>query len=282
MLPAANSIPFYEGFENYSTLDNLDLWSVYDQGENRPFSIYSGTGYSGTKCVKLTNFSETSTTSDELISSKIDLSSLTTSDVVTLSFRYSYKKKTTANSESLKIIASNNCGDTWTTRKTISGTTLGSLTASSAWTPTTISDWTTVHCTSISSIYYNSDFRFKFKFDGSGGNNLYIDDINIYGGAPSDNIVLSVNSINNTILSELEVYPNPSEGELNVHFSIPTDENVSFQIQDVTGKINQSFLVKAKTGSNLVMLDTSTLSSGIYFVNMQLNNTQKTIQFVVK
>ncbi len=282
VLPVANSIPFYESFENYTTLDNLDLWSVYDQGENRPFSLYSGTGYSGSKCVKLDNFNENSTTTDELISSKIDLSSLSASDIVTLSFRYAYKKKASSNSESLKIIASNNCGSSWTTRKTISGSTLGTLTTSSTWTPSTTSDWTTVHCTSISSIYFNSDFRFKFKFDGSGGNNLYIDDINIYSGAPSDNIVLSVNDINSTLLSELEVYPNPSEGELNVHFSIPSDENVSFQIQDVTGKITQSQVVKAKTGSNLVMLDTSNLSSGIYFVNMQLNNTQKTIQFVVK
>ena len=282
VLPAANSIPFFEGFESYTSLNSLDLWSVYDQGANRPFSIYSGTGYSGTKCVKLNNFSETSTTSDELISSKIDLSSLSTSDIVTLSFRYSYKKKTSTNSESLKIIASNNCGSTWTTRKTISGTTLGTLTSTSAWIPTTISDWTTVHCTTISSIYFNSNFRFKLKFDGSGGNNLYVDDINIYSGAPSDNIVLSVNSINNTLLSELEVYPNPSEGELNVHFSIPSDENVSLQIQDVTGKLIQAQVVKAKTGSNLVLLDTSTLTSGVYFVNIQLNNIQKTIQFVVK
>jgi len=283
VLPVASAIPFYDGFESYSNLDNLDLWSVYDQGANRPYTLYSGTGYSGSKCIKLNNYSETSSGSiDEFISSKIDLSSLNSTDNVTLSFRFSYKKKNSTNSESLKIMASNNCGSTWTTRKTISGTTLGTLTSSSAWTPTTISDWTTVHVTSISSIYFNSDFRFKFNFTGNGGNNLYIDDINIYQGDPSDVIVLSGVSENSSILSELEVFPNPTEGELNVHFSIPSDENVSFQIQDITGKITHTQTVKAITGSNLVLLDTSILSSGIYFINLRMNSEQKTIQFVVK
>ena len=283
VLPSATAIPFYEGFESYTTLNNLDLWSVYDQGVNRPFSIYSGTGYSGSNCVKLNNFSETSTGSiDELISAKIDLSFLTASDVVTLSFRYSYKKRLSANSESLRIMASNNCGDTWTTRKTISGTTLGSLSSPTAWTPSTISDWSTVHVTTISSIYYSSDFRFKFNFTGSGGNNLFIDDINIYSGAPSDVIVLAGVSENSSNLSEVEVYPNPTDNELNVHFSIPSDENILLQIQDVSGKIAQTQILKAKMGSNLVMLDTSMLSSGIYFVNLKMNSVQKTIQFVVK
>lgn len=281
VLPAASSLPFYEGFEGYSTLTGVELWSIYDQNPTRPFSLYTGTGSSGSKCVKLNNFSETSTTSDELISSKIDMSSMTPSDIVTLSFRYSYKKKVSTNSESLKILASGDCGNNWFVRKTISGTTLGSLASTSAWTPITVSDWTTVHVTTISSSYFTPDFRFKFKFDGSGGNNIYIDDINLYAGAPSDAIVLSIPE-NNSTINELEVYPNPSEGEINVHFSIPTDENVSIQIQDVTGKIAQKNFIKAKTGSNLVMLDTSKLSSGVYFINMQFENTQKTIQFVVK
>lgn len=282
VLPAGVTLPYYEGFESYSTLAGSGNWYIYDANGNRPFSLITGVGYSGQKCVKLSNFNETVATTDELSSTSIDLSSVVSPDIVTLSFRYSYKKKTSANSESLKILATGDCGTTWVTRKTISGSTLSSLTASSAWTPFTTADWTTVHVTSITSAYFTPDFRFKFKFDASGGNNLYLDDINIYSGAPSDVLVISGVSEVSSLIEELEVYPNPADGEVNVHFSIPANENVSVQIQDVTGKIAQSHVIKANAGSNLVMMDTENLSSGLYFLNIQMGTSQKTVQFVVK
>ena len=83
-------------------------------------------------------------------------------------------------------------------------------------------------------------------------------------------------------LTEVEVYPNPTEGELNVHFSVPANEAVEIQIQDVTGKIVNDQFVKAVAGSNLVLLDATTLSSGIYFLKIQAGNAIKTSQFVVK
>lgn len=282
VLSPGTGLPFYEGFENYTSLASSNKWFIYDANNDRPFSLYTGTGYSGQKCVKLNNYAETaSTTYDELISSTIDLSSVVSPDVVTLSFRYSYKKKSTSNSEALKISASYDCGANWVVRKTISGTTLSSLATSAQWTPTTTADWTTVHVTTISSMYFTPDFRFKFRFDGSGGNNIYIDDINIYSGAPSDALVLDLNE-NTSLINELEVYPNPADEEVNVHFSIPSDEDVQLKIQDITGKIAQSQLIKAKTGSNLVMMDTDSLSSGLYFMTIQMGTSQHVVQFVVK
>jgi PKD repeat protein len=283
VLPAPSSLPFYEGFESYSTLNGTD-WSIYDAAGNRRFSLYNGTGSTGSKCVKLSNFNETVATVDELMSASVDLSAVIAPETVTLSFRYAYRKKVTTNSESLKIMASTDCGTTWTTRKTLSGIGLSSLTATSAWTPTTTSDWTTVHVTTITTSYFTSNFRYKFQFNGSGGNNIYLDDINLYKGAPSDVLVTEFAGIaeETSNLTEVEVYPNPTEGELNVHFSVPANEAVEIQIQDITGKIAQNNFIKAKTGSNLVLLDTSKLSSGVYFIKMQFANTQKTIQFVVK
>lgn len=282
VLPTGTGLPFYEGFENYTSLASSNKWFIYDANANRPFSLVSNVGYSGQKCVKLNNYAETVDTYDELISSTIDLSSLASTDIATLSFRYSYKKKSTSNSESLKIIATNDCGENWVTRKTISGTTLSSLASSAQWTPATTADWTTVHVTTISSLYFTPDFRFKFRFDGSGGNNIYIDDINIYSGAPSDIIITAGVSENTSLIHELEVYPNPTDEELNIHFTIPSDQDVNIFIQDVAGKITQSQLVKAKIGSNLVMMNTENLSSGLYFMNIQMGTSQKTVQFVVK
>jgi hypothetical protein len=53
-------------------------------------------------------------------------------------------------------------------------------------------------------------------------------------------------------------------------------------VQDVAGKITQTATINATEGSNLVMMNTANLASGMYFLNVQIGDSQKTIQFVVK
>ena len=282
VVPSSNIIPYYENFQSYTKLFDKNSWSRYDQGGNRAFEIFEGAGFSDNKCIKLSNFDETTkSTIDELGSQVFDLSTIANSKTVTLSFKYSYRKKIATDSESLKISATADCGSTWQVRKTITSSNLSDQISSSPWQPVNTSDWTTVHVTNILSQYYKSDFRFKFQFTASGGNNLYLDDINLYEGVPSDTIVLGINQAPEG-LNNLAIYPNPSEDELNVHFSIPSNNDVLIKIQDIVGKTEQSQTIKAIEGSNLVLLDTQSLSSGIYFLNIQIGNSSKTVQFIVK
>ncbi len=276
VLPAASTFPFFESFENYSSLTSTNSWSVNDLNGINPFTLYSGTGYSSQKCVKLSNFDETTVTVDELVSPNIDLSSLTDQDTIVLSFRYSYKRKIASNNESLKILASADCGDSWVIKSTYLGSGLVGSANTIPWTPSVNSDWTTVHDPSISKSFYTSNFRFKFQFNGNAGNNIYIDDINLL---KQESLGLSKNESN---FEALEIYPNPSAGELNVHFSTPKDENAVIKIQDILGKVAQSQLIKAIEGSNLVLLNTENLASGMYFLNIQMGTSQKIMQFVVK
>ena len=276
VLPAASTFPFFESFENYSSLTSTNSWSVNDLNGINPFTLYSGTGYSSQKCVKLSNFDETTVTVDELVSPNIDLSSLTDQDTIVLSFRYSYKRKIASNNESLKILASADCGDSWVIKSTYLGSGLVGSANTIPWTPSVNSDWTTVHDPSISKSFYTSNFRFKFQFNGNGGNNIYIDDINLL---KQESLGLSKNESN---FEALEIYPNPSAGELNVHFSTPKDENAVIKIQDILGKVAQSQSIKAIEGSNLVLLNTENLASGMYFLNIQMGTSQKIMQFVVK
>ncbi len=282
VLPTSHSFPYYESFMYYNKLDDINKWGQYDQGGNRPFEIFTGAGFSDDKCVKLANFDETLvSTVDELNSEIIDLSVVPTSSPLTLTFKYAYRKKIDTNNESLKIAISTDCGTTWLVRNTISGNILTTLTSSSSWTPQSTSDWTTVHVTQITSQYYKSNFRFKFQFTGSGGNNLYLDDINIYNGTPSSSIVLGINE-NPLDVSNFELFPNPTEGELNVHFSIPTDKEVVLDIQDLTGKIIKTEKINGILGSNLVVLNTHDLVQGVYLLKTQIGSIQKISQFIVK
>lgn len=279
VLPAGASIPFLEGFENYSTLDNLTQWQVFNFNNNNKFTLEPTFGQNSTKCVKLVNYGQVAGSVDELHASAVDLSSINTTTGVTMSFRYAYRKRSSDNLEYLKVFISKDCGENWVQRKTLSGNSLGSVVVGTSWTPTP-TDWVTVHMTNVTSDYWVDNFRYKFRFEGDYGNNIYLDNINIYSGSPSDDIVLGVAEAGQ--IEELALYPNPTEGELNVRFSVGASQTALLQVQDVSGKIVKTSMVNALEGSNLVVIGTEELATGSYFLNIQVGGAQKTLQFVVK
>ena len=281
VLPTSSTIPYWEGFEGYSSLNNLVNWEILNQENNNAFTIENTTGYSGSQCAKLVNFGQAPSNVDELISSPMDLSVIPQTGAVTLSFRYSYRKKTSADYEYLKVFITGDCGDTWVQRKTLGGNQLSTLTATSSWKPTSQADWVTVHVTNVTSNYFSQNFKFKFRFEGEGGNNFYLDDINLYAGAPSNEIVLGINELNESI-NDLSLYPNPTDGELNVSFSASKNKDIQFQVLDITGKIIQNNVVNAVQGSNLVLLDTQIFAAGSYFLKIMSDDHFKTLPFVIK
>jgi len=280
ILPEASTIPYWEGFEGYTTLDNLTNWEVYNPNNNNAYSIENTTSHSGTQCVKLVNFGQVPSNIDELISAPIDLSIVPSNGSVTLSFRYAYRKKVSADYEFLKVFISSDCGTDWAQRKTIGGSQLSNQVSSTTWKPVQQSDWTTVHMINVTSNYFTENFRMKFRFEGEGGNNFYLDDINLYSGAPSDNLVIGMDEMTN--LNSMELFPNPTEDELNLRFTLNNKEDLNFIITDLSGKVSQEHSFKANEGSNLVMFDTNSLSAGMYFLKIASGTSSKTMQFVVK
>ena len=151
----------------------------------------------------------------------------------------------------------------------------------STWTPSEQWDWTTVHMSNVTSAYWTDKFRVKFEFESDGGNNFYLDDINIYSGPPSDQIVVGLNEADFK-LEAVSVYPNPTDNELNVRFTIPNSATTDIYVQDVSGKIVEQSSVAGAAGSNWVMMNTSELATGMYFLKVQVGDAQKTVQFIVK
>jgi PKD repeat protein len=280
VLNAASSLPFWEGFENYTSLSNIQEWEVFSSSANNAWTIESTTGYSGAKCAKLMNFGQGTANVDELTSSQIDLSTVPSTGTVTLSFRYAYRKVLAANYEYLKVFISGDCGADWIQRKTIQGNQLSSLTSTTSWKPTSQTDWVTVHMTNVTSNYFTDKFRVLFRFEGEGGNNIYIDDINLYNGGPSNDLVTGI--VEHSSISHLEMFPNPADDELNVSFDLPNSDDLTISMIDLSGKVIQKHLVKAKEGKNLVMMNTQELAAGMYQLVMVSSNGQKTLPFIVK
>ena len=277
VLPDPSALPYWEGFESYSTLTNVNNWEVYNPNNNNAWTIENTTGHSGAQCAKLVNFGQGVGSVDELTSAPIDLSVIPPTGTVTLSFRYSYRKKTTADYEYLKVFVTSDCGETWAQRKTLGGNQLSSSVSSTSWKPTQQADWVTVHMINVTSIYFTPNFKMKFKFEGEGGNNIYLDDINLYAGSPSDNLVLSLEE--NTDLSAIELYPNPTDEDVHIRYSSAVDTRLAISILDLSGKVISTTTVQSKTGDNMVIIPTNELATGTYLV--QLGTNARVLKFVV-
>lgn len=281
VLPQSQTIPYWEGFENFSDFSTNPNWIVYNAEGNNAFTVEPTVGLSSNQSAFLQNYGQNGTNSDELISSSIDLSTVDpTNETVTLSFRYAYIKRNNNNDEWLKVFVTNNCGESWVQRKTIHGNQLSPDFSLSYWAPSFASEWTTVHMMNITPAYFVENFRFKFEFEGSNGNNFYIDDINLYKGPPSDQLVLGIAETNT--LAEISIFPNPSEEELTLRFAVNNADKGTIDIRDISGKVSQIVEIQANSGSNIVTMDTRKLSAGMYLLTLNIGGAQSTLPFVVK
>ena len=281
VLNASIPIPIHEGFEPYTTLTNIEEWGIINIENDASFELETNASLSGNNCVKIMNFGQPSGSYDELVSEPIDLSVLDpNTDNMTLSFRYAYKRKTTDDDDWLRVYLTSDCGDAWAIRKTLHGPQLTSALQTNSFVPSSVADWTTIHMTNVTNIFFTDKFRYKFAFQAGGGNNMYIDDINIYQGSPSDDIVLGTEELGE--FSRLSLFPNPADKELNVSFTVQTDNQTVITIQDVSGKKIQEHLIHAIQGSNLVSIDTQKMEAGVYFMQLKMNGSTKAVKFIVK
>ena len=108
-----------------------------------------------------------------------------------------------------------------------------------------------------------------------------LDDINIYQGSPSDDLVL-VNLNENTGLDNVTVYPVPTSNELTVGFGLNATDKTSLTILDITGKPIQTTTINGQVGNNLAILDVSKLAPGSYFVAIATGATTVQKRFVIE
>ena len=270
-------IPFLETFRD-SKLS--DFWNVSNLGNNEAFELYQGAGFLDDKCLRLANYSSIINSTDYITSNCFDLTKIIDQGPVTLTFRYAYRKKSIDNSEVFKISMSGDCGSSWKMLRSFIGGNLSSSISQTNWFPSSISDWTTVHITNISNTYWNSNARIRFSFDGSGGNNFYLDDINLYAGSPSDKIVLSVKE--NKVEQTTDIYPNPCDLELIIPVSLKESMNGFYEVKDILGKTIIRCAINASTGNNLIIVPTNELIKGNYFIKIIFGEQQITREFQVR
>jgi hypothetical protein len=94
------------------------------------------------------------------------------------------------------------------------------------------------------------------------------------------------NSIDNTSSNEdiIKIYPNPNSSNANTYLNIATDKSSTafIKVYSMTGEEVINTNASISEGENTIKLSTANLSSGVYMINIQYNNTNKNIRLVIQ
>lgn len=172
-------VPYQNGFENPINLTQ-DLYIINHDTDAVKFEKITSTFYEGSNCIFLKNAFNQFFNKDEFIIGPVDVSPLSQID---LTWKTAYAQKSGNEDDILRVYVSADCGKTWRQKFQKVGAALATAsTISSEFVPSGIFDWREDGTSSFNSIEKNSEaLLIKFEFESDGGNNLYIDDIQING-----------------------------------------------------------------------------------------------------
>ena len=267
--------PIVDSFESYSSLANSP-WSVVNPNGNNTWTLTEAAAFTGSKSVRVQNTANMSGQTDDLITTSIDMSNAT---AIQVSFRYAYAQRASGNDDRLRVFVSNNCGETWMLRQQLRGiNTLntGGITTGN-FVPSGPEQWGYSEVNNITSAYHVPDFRIKFEFESAGGNNVYVDDINING------MPVSVQELLPGDATALLVVPNPAVGQAQAVFELARRGQVRLEMLDVLGR--QVALLHdgdMPAGPQRLDLPVAGLQSGMYLLRLQQQGSSRTVRFTVK
>lgn len=261
--------PWSEGFESGPDVPN-DRWRVVNPDDDVTFAITTAAAYTGTRCVRLTNSSAQDGRRDELISTAIDLTGI--ADPV-LSFRYAYARRNPINDDVLYVYASGDCGETWVLRKVIRAITtlVTAPQTNGSFVPAGADQWGYAALTNIGPALQTTSFRMRFLFESDGGNNLYLDDINLNG------IPVGIEETVSPAQSARMV-PNPIDGSGVVLSDLP-DGPVEWRLMNALGQVTG-------TGASLIQhgrfpFPAATVPAGSYSLLLRAGDQARSARFIV-
>jgi hypothetical protein len=265
------SVPVEDGFEAYDSLDDAP-WTVVNPDEDNGFEITEAAASTGTQSVRLLNTSSMASRFDELVSGTFDMSDVGS---IRIAYRYAFALRNSSNDDRLRLYVSNNCGETWSLRQQLRGST--NLNTGGVVTGSFVPNagqWEYTEVANVSATYHTSDFRFKFEFESDGGNNVYLDDININGSPVGLDEVVPAQG------TALTVVPNPVRGRAEAVFSLQTTGPVKMELMDVLGRqLNVLHNGTMVAGPQRMELPVGNLGSGLYFVRMTQGTDIRVVRF---
>ena len=260
------SLPFLENFQTGILNEN---WHINNNDYYRTWDTISTGGLNNDNIasyVNLFGYNPRSEQKDELISPNIYL----TGDSIKLSFQTAYQKyNNSSKQDTLQVFLSNDCGRNYNYKIFEKGG--EDLSSHDEITPEFIPDENDQWTENIIDLsdFIDDNIMLKFVTTNLRGNNIFIDNINIY------------NNENTNLLdeqqSDITVYPNPSSGIFDILFNYEYVKNIS-----VHNSVNQLILYESffEPNTNNYQLDLSMEKAGIYFITIQTKDKNRTKKIV--
>jgi len=258
-----NSTEFYDGFDNAPVTNNK--WFLQNDSWGNGFAEKNNIGYSQNTSIWINNFANQLPGRYQIISPAYDISDINDPKI---NFKVAYARRSSEDNEILRVWLSNDCGSSWQLRFAKSKDAIASANMISSPFIPGQGQWNSFTMVVPPSMVGSKNLRLKFMFDSNGGNNLYIDDINISAVASVEEAEGALNSLN--------IYPNPASDILKIDLESNKNTTISFKITDLSGRIILNEDTKEIfAGSNTlsVNLSSQSIANGIYIFT--LNNGAK-------
>lgn len=212
---------------------------------------------------------------------------LTNAPDAKLSYFYSFALRSTSNGISndlFRVYYSTNCGQSWSVMplSTSSGVNLSTVgsTPTSQFVPFVPSDKSKWRQVALNMPNLNAsqrkNIRFRFQFISNGGNNFYIDAINIgFTAGIEDKFYESESNFN--------VYPNPTAGNANVSVNLLKDSEVKVTVLDMMGR-EVAVLADGKYNQGEQEFEfnptTHNAANGLYLIKLSVNGRDYTKKLI--
>jgi len=225
----------------------------------------------------VTNIDEGGHDIDELVTPSCNLDLVSGASV---SFKYAYATQSTdlaGITDLFEVFISNDCGQSWSGLPRVSLQGLDLVTAGSVsipFFPSSSADWREESFT-IPNTYLTEGFRMKFLFTaGEYPNNLFIDDINMSGTVGMDE--------QHSDFYGAMLYPNPSNGSTTLTYIDRGTQNMNIALTDLSGRVVKSWkAVNAAPGVQRLVIETTELSTGAYFITLNSGVHSRSLKLMV-
>jgi len=255
-----------EGFEEvnfpptYFQIENPDLSKTWTLNENVSFSgsqsIY----------VRCFNYGNQSTYDDFVL----PIMDFTNYNNPILEFQSAYARYDSEDSDTLEVLISSDCGESFTSVYKKHGALLASAGNTTSEFIPTENQWK-ANAVDLADYAGNNGVIIKLRCINSFENNMYVDDVVV-----RDDMSTSIEDL--TIENNFNLYPNPAKDVFSLNFESENFSPIEISITNLSGQ--EVYFEKFNSKKQLSII-TDHFDSGVYFVNVKTDGLNKTEKLVI-
>lgn len=210
---------------------------------------------------------------DELMLPPVDLTGIGTP---TMSFDVAYILRTASSSDKLEVMASKDCGTTWTSVWSASGSNLATNQSPSAneYITPAVEDWSN-YIINLPG-FNQANVLVKFVTTNNNGNNLFLDNVNLSSSSIPD--AIAKNKQNGLGVT---VFPNPNAGIANVQVGSKINQTAKLIVMNALGQLVFEKQLTLTAGTNNTMIDLGSITDGIYTISIEGTQLRSTSKLVI-